>query len=181
MIGTLTAVHGRGYRGGHDASEDGSGRGTPLVIGTLKRNSHKELGRDMIDGGHLIAFHPTGGGAKGLGDGDTLPGVGYGGNPAPAIAFNLRGRDGGSHAEAADLVSIRAASGGSSRSYIADEIGVRRLTPIECERAQGFPDDWTYVPGMRCSDSRRYSAMGDAVTVPVIEWIGGRLLRAIAS
>jgi len=48
---------------------------------------------------------------------------------------------------------------------------VRRLTPVECERLQGFPDDWTAVG----SDSTRYKQMGNAVTVNVIEWIGKRL------
>lgn len=52
-------------------------------------------------------------------------------------------------------------------------IGVRRLTPRECERLQGFPDDWTQLGDT--PDSRRYSALGDAVTVNVAEWIGGRL------
>jgi DNA (cytosine-5)-methyltransferase 1 len=54
--------------------------------------------------------------------------------------------------------------------------GVRRLTPIETERLQGFPDDWTRVPD-DAPDSRRYAAVGDAVTVPVARWIGERLLR----
>ena len=55
---------------------------------------------------------------------------------------------------------------------------VRRLTPRECERLQGFPDDWTAVGagGCRLSDSARYRAMGNAVTVPVVAWIGARLL-----
>jgi DNA (cytosine-5)-methyltransferase 1 len=48
---------------------------------------------------------------------------------------------------------------------------VRRLTPVECERLQGFPDNWTAVG----SDSQRYKQMGNAVTVNVIEWIGKRL------
>ena len=52
-------------------------------------------------------------------------------------------------------------------------VGVRRLTPIECERLQGFPDDWTQLG--ETPDSRRYSALGDAVTVNVAEWIGRRL------
>lgn len=54
---------------------------------------------------------------------------------------------------------------------IASTAGVRRLTPLECERLQGFPDGWTDMG----PDSRRYSALGDAVTVNVIEWIGRRL------
>ncbi len=55
---------------------------------------------------------------------------------------------------------------------------VRRLTPVECERLQGFPDDWTLIPNAKSPDSRRYAAMGDAVTVTVAEWIGQRLKAA---
>ena len=49
--------------------------------------------------------------------------------------------------------------------------GVRRLTPTECERLQGFPDGWT--DGQ--ADSHRYKQMGNAVTVNVAEWIGKRI------
>ena len=52
---------------------------------------------------------------------------------------------------------------------------VRRLTPRECERLQGFPDDWTLVDSM--ADSPRYRMLGNAVAVPVAEWIGRRMLR----
>lgn len=44
---------------------------------------------------------------------------------------------------------------------------VRRLTPVECERLQGFPDDWTAGQ----SDSARYKQMGNAVAVPVVDWV----------
>ena len=47
-----------------------------------------------------------------------------------------------------DTANIRAASGGSSRSYIAEKWAVRRLTPRECERLQGFPDDYTRISGL---------------------------------
>lgn len=47
------------------------------------------------------------------------------------------------------------------------ESNVRRLTPVECERLQGFPDDWTEGQ----SDSVRYKQMGNAVAVPVVEWL----------
>jgi len=50
---------------------------------------------------------------------------------------------------------------------------VRRLTPRECERLQGFPDDWTASQ----SDSQRYKQMGNAVAVPVVEWIINRLVE----
>ena len=52
------------------------------------------------------------------------------------------------------------------------QYGVRRLTPVECERLQSFPDGWT-EPAV--SDSARYKAMGNAVTVNVVRWILGRL------
>jgi len=51
--------------------------------------------------------------------------------------------------------------------------GVRRLTPTECERLQGFPDGWTLVNGM--SDSARYRMLGNAVAVPCARWIGQRI------
>lgn len=58
---------------------------------------------------------------------------------------------------------------------------VRRLTPRECERLQGFPDDWTLIQwkSKPAPDSRRYAACGDAVTVPVAEWVGRRIAGAL--
>jgi site-specific DNA-cytosine methylase len=49
---------------------------------------------------------------------------------------------------------------------------IRRLTPLECERLQGFPDGWTDEQ----SDSQRYKQMGNAVTVNVAKWIGDRIV-----
>ena len=46
---------------------------------------------------------------------------------------------------------------------------IRRLTPLECERLQGFPDDWTNIPG--ASDSARYRALGNSVAIPCVEFI----------
>jgi DNA (cytosine-5)-methyltransferase 1 len=60
---------------------------------------------------------------------------------------------------------------------------VRRLTPVECERLQGFPDDHTKyrIDGKKGlteqSDSARYKQMGNAVAVPVVEWIFSRLVE----
>lgn len=51
---------------------------------------------------------------------------------------------------------------------------VRRLTPVECERLQGFPDNWTADQ----ADSNRYKQMGNAVAVPVVQWIVGRMTNA---
>ena len=58
-----------------------------------------------------------------------------------------------------------------ARDLIMYPTGVRRLTPVECERLQGFPDNWTEGQ----SDSARYKQMGNAVAVPVVEWIIGNI------
>jgi DNA (cytosine-5)-methyltransferase 1 len=59
-------------------------------------------------------------------------------------------------------------------------MGVRRLTPRECERLQGFPDDWTRwdAEGQEISDSARYRMIGNAVTAKVARWIGKQLMAA---
>ena len=57
--------------------------------------------------------------------------------------------------------------------------GVRRLTPRECERLQGFPDDYTLIPhkGKPSLDAPRYKALGNSMAVPVIRWLGKRILE----
>jgi len=73
-----------------------------------------------------------------------------------------------------------------ARSYVTYPRSVRRLTPRECERLQGFPDDWT-VPGesyrvpARGIDTERYHAVGNAVCVPVVEWIANRIMLMLES
>ena len=55
---------------------------------------------------------------------------------------------------------------------------VRRLTPLECERLQGFPDNWTDVPYRgkeHAPDTARYKACGNSMAVPVMRWIGERI------
>lgn len=56
-------------------------------------------------------------------------------------------------------------------------VGVRRLTPTECERLQGFPDGHTNVPhrGKPAADGPRYKALGNSMAVPVMRWIGRRI------
>jgi site-specific DNA-cytosine methylase len=63
--------------------------------------------------------------------------------------------------------------GGNVPAIMTAPKQVRRLTPMECERLQGFPDGWTLTQ----SDSQRYRQMGNAVTVNVIESIGQQLGR----
>ncbi len=98
----------------------------------------------------------------------------------PPVAFDLRGREGGAMPEGPHpTCNIRSASGGSARSYLIDgKLICRRLTPLECERLQGFPSGHTLVPykGKPASDSSRYKAIGNSFAVPVVAWIGKRLL-----
>lgn len=92
------------------------------------------------------------------------------------VAFALRGRNEGAlpeiHGDGSTVGSIRAAEGGSSRDYIAGDTVVRRLTPLELERLQGFPDGWTAGQ----VDSHRSKQLGNSVAVPVFEWVGRRLV-----
>lgn len=71
-------------------------------------------------------------------------------------------------------VISRYGTGGGNVPMIQKQDGsvVRRLTPVECERLQGFPDDWTSGQ----ADSNRYKQMGNAVAVPVVEWIISRMV-----
>ena len=99
----------------------------------------------------------------------------------PAVAYDLRGRDGGAQFEGPhNTANIRAASGGSSRSYVGEPWAVRRLTPTECERLQGFPDGFTKIPWRNkaadnCPDGPRYKALGNSMSVNVMRWIGTRI------
>jgi DNA (cytosine-5)-methyltransferase 1 len=145
---------------GFDASEDGTGRGTPIVpVACFKANGTAE--------------QITGAGT----DGTFCPTIVK--ECPPAVAFDLRGREHGAQFEEPhDTANIRASSGGSSRSYVADGWAVRRLTPRECERLQGMPDDWTLVPrrnGKLAADAPRYSAIGNSMAVNVMRWIGRRI------
>ena len=70
--------------------------------------------------------------------------------------------------------------GDDSGSYYV----VRRITPKEAERLQGFPDDYTNIPwkdGKPCPDSHRYKALGNSMAVPVMRWIGMRIENAISN
>lgn len=63
---------------------------------------------------------------------------------------------------------------------LIDNYVVRRLTPLECERLQGFPDNWTLIPyrgkpAEECPDGPRYKACGNSMAVPVMRWIGERI------
>jgi DNA (cytosine-5)-methyltransferase 1 len=65
-------------------------------------------------------------------------------------------------------------NGGYPAHSVATNMAVRRLTPVECERLQGFPDNYTNIKE-NCPDGPRYKAMGNSMAVPVMRWIGERI------
>jgi DNA (cytosine-5)-methyltransferase 1 len=92
--------------------------------------------------------------------------MGTGGNNMPMLMRMREGKPGGGKGPLiSDDKSLTIAT--ANDQTLLNEGTVRRLTPIECERLQGFPDDWTAGQ----SDSARYKQMGNAVAVPVVEWI----------
>jgi DNA (cytosine-5)-methyltransferase 1 len=148
---------------GFDASEDGTGRGTPLVP---------------------VAFHPT---QDPISSTDVCHAIGTGnGQGCATAAVALRGRDGGATAELGDdaAFALRASSGGGDKPHVLAAMQVRRLTPRECERLQGFPDNYTAIPWRgkpadQCPDGPRYKALGNSWAVPVVRWIGRRIAAAL--
>lgn len=68
-------------------------------------------------------------------------------------------------------------------NYVINYPKVRKLTPVECERLQGFPDNYTRIawrnkPAEQCPDTPRYMAIGNSMAVPVMRWIGERVCKA---
>lgn len=68
--------------------------------------------------------------------------------------------------------------------YLAENLSVRKLLPVECERLQGFPDNWSQIPyrgkpAEQCPDAPRYKAIGNSWCVPVVRWIGKRIEKEL--
>ena len=160
--------------------------GSKGLAGSLKNSTHGEPGDPMytIDqkGTHAVAYENHAQDSRITEHGDISPQLNAkartGGGNLPLV-MNLRGREGGAMPEMDEVASVRSAEGGSSRSYVAD-LAVRRLTPRECERLQGFPDDYTLIPWRGkppelCPDGPRYRALGNSMAVPVMRWIGERI------
>jgi DNA (cytosine-5)-methyltransferase 1 len=174
---------------GFDASEDGTGRGTPLAPITFgAQMSVPQTDVDMCQ--TLQAKNPMA---------VAFTAKDYGGDASEEVSPTLRsGSHAGSHANggvmpavAFDLAQITSAANRTraepglpastlakaSRMHVAQTMAVRRLTPRECERLQGFPDDYTAVPhrGKPAADGPRYKAIGNSMAVPVMRWIGERI------
>jgi len=140
-----------------NAFDNGDVRTTILVIDGTRvddvRVSDDPIIQTVISrwgtgGGNVPAIYPIQGTIIGRSDTAGPQGKGYGTENDPMYTIDTVG----GHGVATDSV-------------------VRRLTPVETERLQGFPDDWTEGQ----ADSHRYKQMGNAVTVNVVQWIGSRL------
>lgn len=135
---------------GFDASEDGTGGGTPLVpqpypVGNcLTRRMHKGINTTVDEG--------------------QTPVVGFA-NTAGATSLGIQ-----------DGVMPPITTRNGDPGMMADGLTVRRLTPRECERLQGFPDDYTLIEyrGKPAADGPRYKALGNSMAVNVMSWIGVR-------
>jgi DNA (cytosine-5)-methyltransferase 1 len=144
---------------GHDASEDGTGRGVPLVIAFDETQITSAANRCNPQCGDPC--HPISASSR-----------------PPTIAYRWAAIANESMSCDEIAPTIRAARNGEPA------VGVRRLTPRECERLQGAPDDFTLVPrgkaGKPMADSPRYRMLGNSFAVPVVRWIGEQIARAHA-
>jgi len=98
----------------------------------------------------------------------------------PAYTLRVRcGRPGGGKGALVQTDMSGTIATGNDQAVFA-ESKARRLMPVECERLQGFPDDWTKIPyrgkpAEECPDGPRYKACGNSMAVPVMAWIGKRI------
>ena len=152
---------------GFDASEDGTGRGTPLVpvaygIRTANTSSNgwgiqEEVTHTLDQSqGLAIAFQP----------GNLSRGAGS--SPSESIFPTLKSDHGRGLSD--------------QQPHVMQGMAVRRLTPRECERLQGFVDDYTDIRprGKDTPDGPRYKALGNSMAVPVMAWIGERIAAVAA-
>jgi len=147
---------------GFDASEDGTGRGTPLV---------------PVAQGVALRGRDEGATAELTGDVMTSLRCGGGGGDKPHVlsAFRTTGNDG--CYETGDVTACLNTASDPNQITLLQNWRVRRLMPVECERLQGFPDGYTQVPyrGKDAADGPRYKALGNSMAVNVMRWIGRRI------
>lgn len=97
------------------------------------------------------------------------------------VAYDVHGTLATKGASQTDCLPASGHSDGSHQGVgVATAMAVRRLTPRECERLQGFPDDYTLVEYRKkpAADGPRYRALGNSMAVPVMRWIGERIAMA---
>jgi DNA (cytosine-5)-methyltransferase 1 len=172
-IGVVHSLRAEGF----DASEDGTGRGTPIIPIDMRQASRG----DKMTNNRGVDACSSGAPGTGIGQsGDPAPTLGT--DHPPAIAFAQNQRDEVCEMDCAG--ALAAEPGMKQQTYVAfqaSQYGVRRLTPRECERLQGFPDNYTLIEyrGKVAADGPRYQALGNSMAVPCIQWIARRILTAI--
>jgi DNA (cytosine-5)-methyltransferase 1 len=162
---------------GHDASEDGTGRGTPLVPMTFDWQAGGGGADVSFRGKSRSYITDKPGRTRALTANKTL-----------AVAFSAKDHGGDVVVAFNSDQSAKASSWGEREEQsptlraggqisLNQATAVRRLTPRECERLQGFPDDYTLIPyrGKPAADGPRYKALGNSMAVPVMAWIGRRI------
>ena len=166
----------------NSVGESSSGRMKPLLhqdyIDALCARDYKGLNSDSLDKKAIVEVfenHAQDSRVKEMGDtcqtvtstwgtgGGNVPFVLGGQHPNAAIAEN----------ESPTLTNAMG-SGGGHVPLLNKKMAVRKLTPVECERLQGFPDNYTNIKE-NCPDGHRYKAMGNSMAVPVMRWIGERI------
>ncbi|KGK96199.1 cytosine methyltransferase [Pseudomonas syringae pv. tomato] len=106
------------------------------------------------------------------------------GQPIVAFTQNSRSEVRNIGGDGQIVGALAAETGAQQQNYLSSPSMVRRLTPRECERLQGFPDDYTLIPwrgrvrGL-CPDGPRYKAIGNSKAVPVVRWIGMRIQQQL--
>jgi site-specific DNA-cytosine methylase len=145
---------------------------TANVVGTLQARDYKGVGNQYVAEDKLIIEEPIVFYGNRVADiriqdnkVNTLQArMGTGGNNMPMVAEVI------GTLQARDYKGLNHEGARDGKAIVENQL-VRRLTPVECERLQGFPDNWTEGQ----SDSARYKQMGNAVAVPVVEWIIGNI------
>ena len=79
--------------------------------------------------------------------------------------------------DSANTIHSSSGGGGNTDQFITNKQNIRRLTPVECERLQGFPDNWTLANDN--SDTQRYKMCGNAVTVDVVKAIAEKIKKVV--
>jgi DNA (cytosine-5)-methyltransferase 1 len=172
---------------GFDAGEDGTGWGTPIIA----FNSNAQVFQMQFDAHtsaalttsqkSAVAFSCKDYGADAAIDvAPTLRAMGGvvshdngGGQLAVAFQSGADCYNGRLTGDVAATLGTQSGDGVSSGPSVLSTMDVRRLTPRECERLQGFPDDYTAIP--KAADGPRYKALGNSKAVPVVRWIGKRI------
>ena len=142
---------------------------------TGERDTHAVLGTDCYNGaitGDVAATMGTPGSSVNATGPTVMQSHGF---------YSTGGTHGlNQHPEVSPAVKVGSGLGIPSPPAVAQAMTVRRLTPRECERLQGFPDDWTMIPWRKkpaedCPDGPRYKALGNSMAVNVMAWIGERI------